>query len=309
MSEYQQPAARGFGAFAPAPGRGGRPVRGWVAKAWLAALADALLDRKLLSQGRRLAYAGLLGPITLTPGRAAASAHDGDPEVSHQARLLVEPLTGAERGRLLAQVAQRSGQVAALLAGELPRELVAGAEAAGVPVLPGAGELVADCTCPEGGLACVHAVALAYQVSWLLEAEPLLLLLLRGCDQRELHEWLTGGEAAGTGSPPADPVPAGGAVPALAAYRQAHRLPPLPPPRQLPAPGEPPPVPAVPGVDPAVLGRLVAQAADRARALYETAVAAGEAGEAGDGEAGDGGDGGDALTPEVPSGTGGPLPS
>jgi uncharacterized Zn finger protein len=177
---------RGFPAFPPSARRGGRFARSWWGRAWVTAVEDTLLARELLTKGRRYASAGQVGSITVSPGRIAAPVHDGDPDTPHRTRVFVERLTDAEWDRFLDQAASRAGHVAALLDRELPRELVEAAADAGVRLLPVIGDLVPDCTCPDGGFACVHAAAVCYQTSWLLDADPLLLLLLRGRDEQEL---------------------------------------------------------------------------------------------------------------------------
>lgn len=248
-------AARGFPAFPPRPGRRGRS---WWAREFVAALEDAAHDATVLRRGRRFASSGRLGPIAVAPGRMSAMADDPEGVADVVVRLNV--LTDAEWDRFTAQVAAESGHLAALLDGEVPRTLVEAADAAGVALLPGVGELESDCTCPDIGDPCMHSAALCHQTAWLLDDDPFVLLLLRGRDGRELLDAL--------GTPTAEPVTDTVLdLPAPAAEAYAADPGPLPdrPERAAgpPAPAVPPP----PGLPPDLLPRLAVDAARRARAL------------------------------------------
>ncbi|MDT6987680.1 hypothetical protein ACFSUJ_00185 [Streptomyces lusitanus] len=58
-------------------------------------------------------------------------------------------------------------------------------EDARVRMLPGYGDLDAGCGCDALDHPCGHATALADQLSWLLDTDPWLLLLIRGRDALE----------------------------------------------------------------------------------------------------------------------------
>ncbi|MFD0332587.1 hypothetical protein ACFQZ0_01950 [Streptomyces erythrogriseus] len=90
------------------------------------------------------------------------------------------------------KTADRPAETEALLAGDLPEDLLEAVEDARVRMLPGYGDLDADCDCDCDGLdhPCPHATALAYQLSWLLDADPWLLLLIRGRAAEEAVEEL-----------------------------------------------------------------------------------------------------------------------
>ncbi|MGH3860457.1 SWIM zinc finger family protein [Actinokineospora sp.] len=108
----------------------------------------------------------------------------------------LEPLSDHEWRRFLDQIAVQAGHIAALLDRDMPAELVHAAADAGVRLLPDIGDLDPECSCPGWEMPCRHAAALAYQVSWLLDADPFVLLLLRGKDEAELLGDLHGRSAA-----------------------------------------------------------------------------------------------------------------
>ena len=125
-----------------------------------------------------------MGAITVTTGRYLAAVEDGDELWSTGTTLPV--LDEPERAAFVEAVAAESGRLPALLAGELPHALVEHAEEAGVELLPFGGELEASCTCSAWVDPCAHALATAYQVAWLVDADPFVLLALRGLSREDL---------------------------------------------------------------------------------------------------------------------------
>ncbi|MGW7685356.1 SWIM zinc finger family protein [Kribbella sp. NPDC054772] len=168
--------AQGFPAF----GMQRRSTRGrsWWARAWVQALEDTSLDNGQLRKGRQYANSGQVGTITISPGRIAATVYS--PEDTYESVVYVDELSDDDWRRFQEQVAARAGHIAALLDGEMPHSLVEAAADAGVTLLPGIGDLDPSCTCDAWELPCQHAAALCYQVAWLLDADPFVLLLVRG---------------------------------------------------------------------------------------------------------------------------------
>ena len=222
--------AVGFPAFPATQRKPGRFASTWWGNAWLQAMEDTSLDLQQLKRGRRFAYAGLVGPITASPGRIAAQVYGEDGSL-YNTVVLVDRLTEAQWRRFLDEVAGKAGHLAALLDRDMPRDLVIAAADADVALLPGIGDLQPECDCDGWELPCRHAAALSFQTSWLLDADPFVLLLLRGLGRSELTDELRARAARRT-----------------AAVSQ-------------------PPVAVVPGVDPAELTAVVARGAERAKAL------------------------------------------
>ncbi|RKT83455.1 Uncharacterized conserved protein, contains Zn finger domain [Saccharopolyspora antimicrobica] len=208
-----------FPAFPPGKRYGKKFADTWWGNAWIEAMERTALDPEQLKKGRRYAFAGQVGAITVSPGRITAPVHDGDPDEPHRTEVHLAELPGARWDRFLDEVAGRAGHIAALLERDMPVELADTAEAVGARLLPGYGDLEPECDCPGWDSPCKHAAALAYQVSWLLDRDPFVLLLLRGRAEDELTDELHrrnarhGAEAeeGGTGTPAA----AAWAAPAL----------------------------------------------------------------------------------------------
>lgn len=202
--------AQGFPAFLAQ--RRSTRGRSWWAQAWVQAMEDTSLDNGQLRKGRRYANSGQVGTITISPGRIAATVYA--PEDTYEAVVRVDELSDDEWRRFREQFAARAGHVAALLDGEMPHDLVDAASDAGVALLPGIGDLDPSCTCDAWELPCQHAAALCYQVAWLLDADPFVLLLLRGRSRETLLDELqTSTTASANGTAGGAAVgPAGGAA-------------------------------------------------------------------------------------------------
>ena len=237
-------AVRGFPAF----GAGGRLARTWWGRAWVRAMEDTALDLRQLKAGRKYAAAGLVGPITVSPGRIAAAVDDADGG-PFRTELRLAVLSDADWTRFLDRVASRAGHLAALLDRDMPHDLVTAADDAGVHLLPGIGDLDPECDCPGWELPCRHAAALSFQASWLLDADPFVLLLMRGRGEREIREELESRTAPREEPAVGDRTP--GVLPDLAEF----------------TPSGAPSIPAAPGVPAEAFALLTAHAAAQARAV------------------------------------------
>ncbi|OZM73303.1 SWF/SNF family helicase [Amycolatopsis antarctica] len=256
--------ARGFPAFGPVKRGRGRFARSWWGEEWISAMEDVALHPTSLAKGRRYARNAHVGSITVSPGLLSATVFD-DAGGQHHTRVHVERLGETQWERFLDQVAATAGHIAALLDRDMPHDLVTAADDAGVPLLPGFGDLEQECSCGDWGQPCRHAAALSYQAAWLLDADPFLLLLLRGRGERELTGELQRRNAV------LPEVPQG--IDAAEAF--AAEVAPLPAePDTVGEPALPPRFPAAPGIDPAMLALLVTDTAARARTLPRVPVPA-----------------------------------
>lgn len=279
-------------------------VRTWWGAAWVRALEESARDTARLERGRTYARGGGVDAVRPGPGRVTGYVHGSRPR-PYRAQLRLLVLSDQEWDVLLDAVAAQPAYVAALLDRELPRGVADEAEAVGVRLLPGRGELRPGCSCPDKGRPCKHAAALGYAVARLLDDDPLALLLMRGKAEDELLEELVrrsasreaeqtrgaearrvraqslpgpgagSGGAASPGEEGAEHAPPGGLLTLPAREALATRVrPQLPEPLPVPeAPGEPGPYPDMRGSpSPDALGFL---AADAARRAYE-ALATGE---------------------------------
>ncbi|MFF3066513.1 SWIM zinc finger family protein [Oerskovia sp. NPDC057915] len=240
-------SAVGFPAFPPTGTATKGAVRrgqSWWARAWVRAMEEFALDAGPLKKGRAYARTGRVGSITVSPGAVQARVQDDDGEMYHTV-VSLEPLTDDEWDRFLRTLASRSGRLAALLTGEMPRDVVAAAVDADVTLLPGVGDLEPECDCPTWDLPCLHAAALSYQAGWLLDADPFVLFLLRGRSREQVLDALRGlsspDPAAGPSKPPTGTTPDPATAPVTGAEADAAQsgvrvLGELPPPPDVPEP-------------------------------------------------------------------------
>ncbi|MEU3485772.1 SWIM zinc finger family protein [Streptomyces massasporeus] len=254
--------------FPPLPPRDGdRFAESWWGNAWVGALEQGALDVKRLERGRGYAGQGHVDAITVTPGLVLAYVQGSRPR-PYRVQVRLRTLDDTDWDRFLDAAADRPGHIAALLDKEMPQSLAE----CGVPLLPGPGDLEPRCSCPDRGHPCKHAAALCYQTARLLDADPFVLLLLRGRGERELLDALSRLNATRAARAAQDrgpaPLPGVRAAQVLA----SRALTPLPAPLLPPAhPEQPPAYPAAPGgPDPFALDQLATDAAARAHALLVT---------------------------------------
>ncbi|MBZ5739310.1 SWIM zinc finger family protein [Nocardioides mangrovi] len=164
--------------------RGGSRATTWWGKAWVRAVEEAAYADGDLSAARSLARGGHVGGITTEPGRYVASVED--PRGLWTVEGTVPVLDESGLAALVETVAAVSGRIAALTAGDLPHDLVEQAEESGAELLPYGGELDASCGCDHWADPCVHALAVLSQLAWLVDADPFVLLQLRGMPREEL---------------------------------------------------------------------------------------------------------------------------
>ena len=190
----------------------------WWGRAWLEALEHrARLDPGRLSRGRSYARRGSVLELTVSPGEVEAVVQ-GSRVTPYQVTVRIRAFSTDEWDAVLDVVSAQIGRVAALLDGELPPEVVDDVRATGLDLLPGAGEVLTNCSCPDFAVPCKHSAAVCYLVADALDDDPFALLLLRGRRKDELLAALRA-RRGGTGTPPSPPrTPAPKGIPAIAAF-------------------------------------------------------------------------------------------
>ncbi len=272
----------------------------WWGQAWVHALEErARLDPNRLARGRTYARQDRVARVEVEAGKVTALVR-GNRALPYKVTLTTPTYGDAEWLEVARAIAQRSAYAAALLDGELDPGVAEAAEAAGVPLFPGPGNLKPRCSCPDWADPCKHAAAVAYLVADALDADPFVLFTLRGTTRDQLmalvraqRAWdarqadgevaddATAGTTTGTTAPPPGPGGSGRMVAAafgggavvdpgmVAREAWARPLGPSPERRELPKePGTPATWPADPPRDApftaAGLTDLAADAAHRA---------------------------------------------
>src|SRR5262249_55585955 len=101
-----------------------------------------------------------------------------------------------------------------------PPDIADDAASAGLDLLPGGGEIGPRCSCPDDADPCKHSAAACYLVTDALDADPFVLLLLRGRTRDQVMAGVrarrrgAAGDAARAGDAPARAGAGAGTAPA-----------------------------------------------------------------------------------------------
>ena len=121
----------------------------WWGKAWLDALEQrSLIDPNRLPRGRTYARQDRVRDIELSPGELRAQV-SGNQEGPYTTTLSMRVLADSEWDTVLDLAMTKASNVAALLAGQVPKEI-------GDHVLPDRGDLSPECSCPDWAEPCKH---------------------------------------------------------------------------------------------------------------------------------------------------------
>jgi transposase-like protein len=201
----------------------------------------------------------------------------GSRTTPYEVKVRIRAFTDDEWEAVLDVISAQIGRVAALLDGELPPEVVEDAQAAGLELLPDAGEVKTACNCPDFAVPCKHSAAVCFLIADALDDDPFVVMLLRGRKRDELMAALRARRSTGSEQPAIKRRPTG--VPAKAAFAKTPGPLPLPP-KPFAQPGVPSAVlmldpPRQSGID---AHDLVALATDAAQRAWELASGDGDGG-------------------------------
>ncbi len=152
----------------------------WWGQAWLDALEGiAGGSGGRLARGRRWAKANRGADLHIEPGGVNAWVQ-ADRDEPHEVHVGIRAFRDDEWDTVLDAIAAKAAHAAALLDGELDPAVVRDAEAVEVDLLPRPRDLRTVCTCADDVEPCEHAAAACYLLADALDADPFVLLLLRG---------------------------------------------------------------------------------------------------------------------------------
>jgi len=167
-----------------------RSARGEIGETWwsqrfIAALKE-VADANRLSRGRSYARSGQVMDLRVAPGSVTAKVQ-GSRTLPYAVRIRLTPFTEAEWARAEEALADQALFLAALLAGEMPRDVEQAFSAAGLSLFPSKPqELESDCSCPDWMNPCKHVAATYYILAEAFDADPFLVLTWRGRARDEL---------------------------------------------------------------------------------------------------------------------------
>ena len=182
-------------------------TRGPVARTWWSQRFMGVLESLgvggRLSRGRSYARAGQIVSLDVDVGGAVAQVQGSRPQ-PYQVRIGVPAFGKAEWAAATQALADDASYAAALLNGEMPRDIERVFEAVGLSLFPATDrDLAMDCSCPDHAVPCKHLAAVCYVLAERFDADPFQILALRGRDRDALLEELRTRRAAATPTAPA----------------------------------------------------------------------------------------------------------
>ncbi|HEY0016729.1 MAG TPA: SWIM zinc finger family protein [Longimicrobium sp.] len=167
-----------------------RSTRGEIGETWwsqrfIAALKQ-VADAGRLTRGRSYARSGQVMDLRVQPGAVTARVQ-GSRTLPYVVSIRLTPFTDAEWARAEEALADQALFLAALLAGEMPRDVEQAFAAAGLSLFPSrAAELDSDCSCPDWSNPCKHVAATYYILAEAFDTDPFLVLSWRGRGRDDL---------------------------------------------------------------------------------------------------------------------------
>lgn len=162
----------------------GKFTQKWWGNQWIDAI-ERILDSGRLSRGRTYARSGQVRTLDIGPGRITAQVQGSRP-TPYEAIISLDVLTDEDWRQVAEAFREDASQVAALLAGNLPKTAGEIFRRIGTPLLPEKQEdLRMECSCPDWSNPCKHLAALFYLLGEEIDNDPFMLFRLRGRTREE----------------------------------------------------------------------------------------------------------------------------
>lgn len=170
-----------------------RSKRGKIGEQWWSRrfvdVLEGICDPGRLARGRTYARKGQVIDFTLRPGQVRARVQ-GSRSTPYQVVISIAAFDDALWAEITDQLGSRALYRAALLAGDMPHEIVELFTELGAPLFPS--ELTIDCSCPDWGVPCKHGSAALYVLAEAFDDDPFLVLAWRGRARDALLDALRG---------------------------------------------------------------------------------------------------------------------
>jgi uncharacterized Zn finger protein len=190
------PKGRWFDSTGPIRVDGGiavRAKRGKIGEQWWSRTFVDILERTCdpgrLARGRAYARKGQVIDFELTPGRVTGRVQGSRPQ-PYRVTIGIPAYDEQQWTRILAALGAQALYRAALLAGEIPHELVELFDELELPLFPSGLDMT--CSCPDWGTPCKHVSAVLYVLAEAFDDDPFLVLAWRGRGREELLSALRG---------------------------------------------------------------------------------------------------------------------
>jgi uncharacterized Zn finger protein len=157
----------------------------WWARRWLSVLEGFDIGTRL-DRGRSYARRGQVLGIAVGKGRVEAQVQ-GSRKTPYAVVIEVQTLAESDWRRLGRTLAGEARFVARLLASEMPADIEAAFQKAGLSLFPQRQEdLRTECSCPDWSNPCKHIAAVYYLLGEEFDRDPFLIFQLRGQERNEL---------------------------------------------------------------------------------------------------------------------------
>jgi uncharacterized Zn finger protein len=168
----------------------------WWGERWIAALERRAEYRSRLARGKAYARGGRTHDVQIENGRIRAKVTGSRPS-PYDVEITLQSLSDAVWAGALRAMAAEARFSAALLAGEMPREIDGAFASSGASLFPGArADLATACSCPDAVNPCKHVAAVCYVIGEALDADPFLLFELRGRSRASILDELRSARSA-----------------------------------------------------------------------------------------------------------------
>jgi uncharacterized Zn finger protein len=151
----------------------------WWSKRFVSVL-ESFGSASRLHRGRSYARTGQVMHLVVAPGLVTASVQ-GSRSSPYQVRIAITALTPQEWAAVDDALAGQALYAAALLAGEMPREIEDVFARIGHPLFPSrSSDVETDCSCPDYANPCKHVAAVYYVLAERFDDDPFSILAWRG---------------------------------------------------------------------------------------------------------------------------------
>jgi uncharacterized Zn finger protein len=170
-----------------------RAKRGAIGAQWWSRrfvdILEQICDGGRLARGRSYARKGQVMSFVIEPGAVTARVQ-GSRETPYDVTIGVDAYGEADWARIEEALGSQALYRAALLAGDMPHEIVDLFASLDRPLFPS--RLDMRCSCPDWSVPCKHASAVLYVLAEAFDDDPFLVLAWRGRDRETLLTALRG---------------------------------------------------------------------------------------------------------------------
>jgi uncharacterized Zn finger protein len=170
-----------------------RAQRGKIGSQWWSRrfvdLLESICQPGRLGRGRSYARKGQVIDFEMTPGQVVGRVQGSRPD-PYVVTIRMPAFDETQWTTVLEALGARALYRAALLAGEMPHEIVDVFDELGLPLFPS--DLDMACNCPDWGVPCKHVSAVLYVLAEAFDDDPFLVLAWRGRGRESILTSLRG---------------------------------------------------------------------------------------------------------------------